>query len=458
MLGFGSSKYKKVPIGYEDFKLLIDGGFYYVDKTMLIYDLLQYGGHNNLITRPRRFGKTLNFSMLRYFFDINERENSYLFNGMEIMRYENEVKQYRNAFPVISLSMKCAKQGSYSRALHSICMEIREQFIKFSYVLESDRLTETEKKDYRRILECEKGDELLFGTALKKLSMALSKYYGQNTVIFIDEYDMPIEDAWLEGYYNEMVAFIRTMLESALKTNPSLQFSVITGSLHILNESIFSAINNIEINSIRSDAYSEYFGFTEKEIEALTKYYNLDGKQDEIFEWYGGYQFGESSLCNPWSVLHQIKQWRLDGNKPPQQQWRDMSYNEFVSALLTSMGVDMKQPIMNLIKGEEVRSKIYDSISFKNVENDIAAVYTFMYYIGYLTIASNQSNSDGNIYSLRIPNREICGWYKELIVPSDDEAETDKEQEEAVDVAALPEVKGDLEHSDDNEKYSCILE
>ena len=187
-------------------------------------------------------------------------------------------------------------------------MEIREQFIKFSYVLDSDKLTETEKKDYRRILDCETGDELLFGTSLKKLSNALSKYYGQNTVIFIDEYDMPLEDAYLSGYYDEMVSFIRTLFEAALKTNPSLQFSVITGSLHVINENIFSAINNIEINSIRSKEYSNFFGFTNEEINELLAYYKLDGKKSDLLKWYGGYQFGGRSVYNPWSVLHQIKQ------------------------------------------------------------------------------------------------------------------------------------------------------
>ena len=459
VIGFGKSSRKRIPIGYEDFKLLIDGGFYYVDKTMLIYDLLHYGGQNNLITRPRRFGKTLNFSMLKYFFDIAEKDNAYLFDDKEIMRHKDEIAPYRNAFPLISLSMKSAKQGSYGRALYSICMDIREQFIKFSYVLDSDKLTDVEKKDYRRILECETGDEMIFGTALKKLSMALSKYYGENAVIFIDEYDMPLEDAYLSGYYDEMVSFIRTLFESALKTNPSLQFSVITGSLHILNESIFSAINNVEIDSIRNNGYAEHFGFTDKEIRELSAYYGLEDKQGDFLEWYGGYRFGNCNLYNPWSVLHQIKQWSREPYNPPKSQWKNMSYTEFINGIMKNTHVDMKQPIEDLLTGRAVYSKIYNSISFNGVENDLAAIYTFMYYIGYITIADSEISPDG-VYSLKIPNLEIRGWYDDMIkhigiesldIPASDEV---KKEEDPVDKGNPPHpVKDD----EDDDRYSLII-
>lgn len=456
MLGFGKSTKKRVPIGYEDFKLLIDGGFYYVDKTMLIYDLLQYGGQNNLITRPRRFGKTLNFSMLRYFFDITERDNAYIFDGMKIMEHEDEIAPYRNAFPVISLSMKSAKQGSYERALFRICMDIREQFIKYSYILDSDKLTDIEKKDYMRILECETGDELLYGTALKKLSVALSKYYGQNAVIFIDEYDMPLEDAYLSGYYKDMVAFIRSLFESALKTNPALQFSVITGSLHILNESIFSAINNVEINSIRSSAYSEYFGFTDGEIHELTSYYKLFDKEEELHEWYGGYRFGNCDLYNPWSVLHQIKQWTVDSEKPSKRQWKDMSYNEFISELINDADVDMQEPVKELLDGGEIHTRIYDSISFESVKKDLGAICTFMYYIAYLAIAKAPERGSNGVYALRIPNLEIKGWYHDMIVIDD---EADGESEGADVSAPEPDNTRREDPGDVNdERFSLILE
>lgn len=451
MIGFGNGNQKKIPIGYEDFKLLIDGGFYYVDKTMLIYDLLSLGGQNNLITRPRRFGKTLNFSMLKYFFDITQKDNAYLFDGTKIMHYADEVSPYQNAFPVISLSLKGAKQGSYSRALFHICMDIREQFIKFSYVLDSDKLTEIEKKDYRRILECETGDEQLFGTALKKLSNALSKYYGRNAIIFIDEYDMPLEDAYLCGYYNDMVSFIRTLFESALKTNQYLQFSVITGSLHILNESIFSAINNIEINSIRSKEYAQFFGFTDEEINELIAYYKLDGKKSELSNWYGGYRFGNVSVYNPWSVLHQIKQWSLDYDTPPQSLWKDMSYNDLINACLPSMIQNLK----DLLSDKEVYSTIYNSISFDGLKNDSASLYTLMYYIGYLTVADVTVKDGKSVCLLKIPNLEVRGWHNDIINQADINGKGYEiaAKDEPVNVGNIHNKSND----DDNDKYSCIL-
>lgn len=453
MIGFGNGNQKKIPIGYEDFKLLIDGGFYYVDKTMLIYDLLSLGGQNNLITRPRRFGKTLNFSMLKYFFDITQKDNAYLFDGTNIMRYADEVSPYRNAFPVISLSLKCAKQGSYSRALFHICMDIREQFIKFSYVLDSDKLTEIEKKDYRRILECETGDEQLFGTALKKLSNALSKYYGRNAIIFIDEYDMPLEDAYLCGYYNDMVSFIRTLFESALKTNPSLQFSVITGSLHVLNESVFSAINNIEISSIRRGGYSQFFGFTNEEIDALISYYKLDSKKSELSNWYGGYRFGNVSVYNPWSVLHQIKQWSLDYDTPPQSLWKDMSYNDLINACLPSMIQNLK----DLLSDKEVYSTIYNSISFDGLKNDSASLYTFMYYIGYITTSSVNIQDGKSAYLLKIPNLEVQGWYNDIINKTEINGNINETtaKDKPIDIGNP---HHESNNNDDNGKYSCILE
>ena len=452
MIGFGNKNHKKIPIGYEDFKFLIDSGFYYVDKTMLIYNLLNFGGQNNLITRPRRFGKTLNFSMLRYFFDISEKDNAYLFDGTQIMQYADEVLPYQNAFPVISLSLKSAKQGSYSRALFCICMEIREQFIKFSYVLDSDKLTETEKKDYRRILECDNGDEQLFGTALKKLSSALSKYYGKNTVIFIDEYDMPLEDAYLSGYYDDMVSFIRTLFESALKTNPYLQFSVITGSLHVLNESIFSAINNIEINSIRSGEYSEFFGFTDEEIDELISYYKLDSKKSELLKWYGGYHFGNVSVYNPWGVLHQIKQWSLDCNAAPQNLWKDMSYSDLISSCLQGSIAHLK----DLLGDKEVYSIIYDSISFDGLKTDLASLYTFMYYIGYLTIADVTIQDGTSTFLLKVPNLEVRGWYTDIIRKAEIGGKDDAIAGE--DNPIYMENSHNENDDGDNDKYSCILE
>ena len=276
---------KRIPIGYEDFKQIIDGGFYYVDKSMLIYDLLHDGGQNNLITRPRRFGKTLNFSMLRYFFDITEKENAYLFDGLKISEHYGTLEQYRNTHPVISLSMKCAKQPNYETALYRLCREIQSQFRKHRYITDSVAVDDDDRKDFKKVLASEP-DEILFGDSIRLLSICLKQYYGANVIILIDEYDVPLESAYFSGYYDEMVSFIRSLFESALKTNPALEFSVITGCLRISKESIFTGLNNLEVNSILSDTYSESFGFVQAEVDELMEYYGIEEKREDMRKWY----------------------------------------------------------------------------------------------------------------------------------------------------------------------------
>ena len=286
---------KRIPIGYEDFKQIIDGNFYYVDKTMLIYELLNDGGQNNLITRPRRFGKTLNFSMLKYFFDITEKENAYLFDGLKISEHYDEAAEYRNTHPVIMLSLKCGKQGDYDTAVYSICKEIQAQFRNHKYIMESERVNAGDRSDFERIFYAEP-DAQLFGESIKLLSRCLMQYYGKKSIILIDEYDVPLEDAYFSGCYDKMVTFIRSLFESALKTNPALEFSVITGCLRISKESIFTGLNNLETNSILSNTYSGSFGFVQSEVDELIGYYGLEEKRAEIKRWYDGYLFGNCLL------------------------------------------------------------------------------------------------------------------------------------------------------------------
>ncbi|MDY3030674.1 MAG: AAA family ATPase, partial [Clostridia bacterium] len=276
---------KRIPIGYEDFKQIIDGQFYYVDKSMFIYELLHNGGQNNLITRPRRFGKTLNFSMLKYFFDITEKENAYLFDGLKISEHYDELAMYRNTHPVITLSLKCAKQGNYEKAVYNIKEEIQEQFEKFQYVWESEKVDKGKRERAKAVVDPYASEEVL-SNSLKLLCSCLKQYYGVNTIILIDEYDVPLEDAYFSGYYDKMVRFIRLLFESALKTNPALEFSVITGCLRISKESIFTGLNNLEVNSILTDAYSENFGFIQSEVDELLSYYDIEKKKDLIKRWY----------------------------------------------------------------------------------------------------------------------------------------------------------------------------
>ena len=411
---------KRIPIGYEDFKSVIDGNFYYVDKTMLIYELLSDGGQNNLITRPRRFGKTLNLSMLRYFFDINEKENAYLFDGLRISEHYSELEEYRNAFPVITLSLKCGKQGDYKRAVFSLCREIRAQFDRYSFMLDSDRLTSANKDDLRAVLECREPKEELFNESIKLLSRCLYQYYGKKSVILIDEYDVPLEDAYFSGYYDRMVTFIRSLFESALKTNPALEFSVITGCLRISKESIFTGLNNLETNSILSNTYSEFFGFVQDEVDELVDFYGLAEKKPDIKRWYDGYLFGKTEVYNPWSVLNQIKVWSKDRDAVVTSWWTNSSSNSIIKTLVEQTDDETKAEMEKLLAGESIETHLRETITYGDIADSNENIWSFLFFTGYLKmngiVKSGEDTGDEDIYSLVIPNLEIRRCYITVIM------------------------------------------
>lgn len=407
---------KRIPIGYEDFKDIIDNDFYYVDKTMLIYEILTNGSQNNLITRPRRFGKTLNFSMLRYFFDITEKDNSYLFDGLKISEHYGELAGYRNAFPVISLSMKNAKQGSYEGALKSLCGEIREQFDKYSFITEGDKLSVSNKNDFNAILDCREPDALLFNDSIKLLSRCLMQYYGKKSIILIDEYDVPLEDAYFSGYYDKMIIFIRSLLESALKTNPSLGFSVITGCLRISKESIFTGLNNLETNSILSDLYSDSFGFVQAETDELLEYYGVSYKKQEIQQWYDGYTFGNSEVYNPWSVLNQVKVWTKEPGKAPETWWANTSSNNIIKTLVERSNTGTKDIIERLLKGGSVEAYVKETVTYADLTDSNENIWSFLFFTGYLKKQSVRNIGTRKLYTLIIPNMEIHDCYTDIIM------------------------------------------
>lgn len=352
---------KRIPIGYEDFKQLIDSGFYYVDKSMFIYELLHSGGQNNLITRPRRFGKTLNFSMLKYFFDINEKDNAYLFDGLKISEHYEELAMYRNTHPVITLSLKCAKQGDYREALRGLKYEIQRQFINNKFILDSDKLADEYKDEYKKILSMD--EDAVWSNSIQLLSICLKQYYGTKTIILIDEYDVPLEDAYFSGYYDEMVRFIRSLFESALKTNSALEFSVITGCLRISKESIFTGLNNLAVNSILSNKYSESFGFVQSEVDELMEYYNIEEKSQLMKKWYDGYLFGKSEVYNPWSVLNQTKEWFDDKDILAMPWWANTSSNNIIRTLIGQADDETKGIIENLIHGGSVETVLKETVT-----------------------------------------------------------------------------------------------
>ena len=409
---------KRIPIGYEDFKQLIDSGFYYVDKSMLIYELLHSGGQNNLITRPRRFGKTLNFSMLKYFFDINEKDNAYLFDGLKISEHYEELAMYRNTHPVITLSLKCAKQGDYREALRGLKYEIQRQFINNKFILDSDKLADEYKDEYKKILSMD--EDAVWSNSIQLLSICLKQYYGTKTIILIDEYDVPLEDAYFSGYYDEMVRFIRSLFEAALKTNSALEFSVITGCLRISKESIFTGLNNLAVNSILSNKYSESFGFVQYEVDELMKYYNIEEKSQLMKKWYDGYLFGKSEVYNPWSVLNQVKEWSEDKDISAIPWWTNTSSNNIIRTLVSQADNETKDIIENLIHGGSVETVLKETVTYGDLTENNENIWSFLFFIGYLKIKeivkTGEVIGEPTIYSLVIPNLEIKSCYTDIII------------------------------------------
>ena len=403
---------------YEDFKQLIDSGFYYVDKSMFIYELLHSGGQNNLITRPRRFGKTLNFSMLKYFFDINEKDNAYLFDGLKISEYYEELAMYRNTHPVITLSLKCAKQGNYREALRGLKYEIQRQFINNKFILDSDKLADEYKDEYKKILSMD--EDAVWSNSIQLLSICLKQYYGTKTIILIDEYDVPLEDAYFSGYYDEMVRFIRSLFESALKTNSALEFSVITGCLRISKESIFTGLNNLAVNSILSNKYSESFGFVQYEVDELMKYYNIEEKSQLMKKWYDGYLFGKSEVYNPWSVLNQVKEWSEDKDISAIPWWTNTSSNNIIRTLVSQADNETKDIIENLIHGGSVETVLKETVTYGDLTENNENIWSFLFFTGYLKIKeivkTGEVIGEPTIYSLVIPNLEIKSCYTDIII------------------------------------------
>ena len=409
---------KRIPIGYEDFKQLIDSGFYYVDKSMLIYELLHSGGQNNLINSPRRFGKTLNFSMLKYFFDINEKDNAYLFDGLKISEHYEELAMYRNTHPVITLSLKCAKQGDYREALRGLKYEIQRQFINNKFILDSDKLADEYKDEYKKILSMD--EDAVWSNSIQLLSICLKQYYGTKTIILIDEYDVPLEDAYFSGYYDEMVRFIRSLFESALKTNSALEFSVITGCLRISKESIFTGLNNLAVNSILSNKYSESFGFVQYEVDELMKYYNIEEKSQLMKKWYDGYLFGKSEVYNPWSVLNQVKEWSEDKDISAIPWWTNTSSNNIIRTLVSQADNETKDIIENLIHGGSLETVLKETVTYGDLTENNENIWSFLFFTGYLKIKeivkTGELTGEPTIYSLVIPNLEIKSCYTDIII------------------------------------------
>ena len=418
---------KPLPIGIDNFEMLITRGYYFVDKTLFIKDLLDNKAAVNLFTRPRRFGKTLNISMLQYYFEDRRDEftgekidNSYLFEGLNIKGESEKYTKYIGKYPVINLSLKSAKQGSLDLAFQCIREEISNEFKRHKYIIES-YLLKTEKEHFMKIVNNDK-DMSLYITALKFLSDCLNKYHNEKVIILIDEYDVPLKNAFFEGFYKEMISFIRSLFESALKTNSSLEFSVITGCLRISKEIIFTGLNNLKIISILDDRYAEHFGFTDDEVIKICEDYNIQQKYETIKQWFNGYIFGETNVYNPWSVMQYVDDLKANINK---SYWANTSSNSIVKSIIERADDITKGEIEALIEGKTIEKPVHEDITYDDVYDNLDNLWNFMFFTGYFKKISERmdENTQENFVELAIPNLEvkyifrtkILKWFNEKI-------------------------------------------
>ncbi len=405
----------RLPMGIEDFKRIRTDGFYYIDKTRMIRDLLDNMAYVNLFTRPRRFGKTLNMSMLKYFFDIGSTPA--LFDGLEISKEAEICDRYQGKFPVISISLKNVGGSTFDKAKNKLQSTIGNEAIRFSFLSDSDRLSETERRQFAKLIELnEEGDfamsEGLLENSLLLLSRFLQKHYGQNTVILIDEYDVPLDKAYQAGYYDAMVELIRTLFGQALKTNNSLFFAVLTGCLRISKESIFSGFNNFKVYTVKDVRYKEYFGFTDAEVRQMIEYYGFASQYKAIKEWYDGYLFGDLSIYCPWDVINYCGDLRDESVTKPQNYWVNTSSNSIIRKFIDKADGITRNEIERLVNGESIRKKVRQELTYRDLDSKIDNLWSILFTTGYLT--QLEHDRDG-MAELIIPNKEIRWIFREQI-------------------------------------------
>jgi len=397
---------KAVPVGIENFERIINEDYYYVDKTLLIEELLINRAPVTLFTRPRRFGKTLNMSMIKYFFDVkNKEENKKLFENLKI--YNSEYMSEQGKYPVIFISLKDLKGDTWEECLKRLKLFIFDLYAEFEYIRE--KMNEWDKRKFEKVLyEKEDADYIM---SLKFLADSLYKYYGEKVIILIDEYDAPIINAFDKGYYNEAINFFQTFYSSALKTNNSLKYGVLTGITRIIKEGIFSGLNNLKVDTILNKKYSEYFGLLESEVIEMLDYFGMKYKIEEVKEWYNGYLFGESEVYNPWSIVNYID------NGEIKAYWANVSGNTLLENMLDHTGEGVYDDLKQFTDGESIEKYISDGTTIKSLLSNDDEIWQLLLYSGYLTKAKNQEKeSDSNIYNLKIPNKEIRKYFGNMFL------------------------------------------
>jgi hypothetical protein len=422
----------KLPVGIDDFRKLRESHFYYVDKTRLIEQLLLNWSEVTLFTRPRRFGKTLNMSMLKSFFDIGT--DKALFDGLYISANKELCDEYMGKYPVIFLSLKGVEGLTYEEAFEAFVRIMGKEVNRVSFLADSDKLTQIEREQYKGLTIMKNGrlafDKEKLISSLQLLSQLLYKHYGKKAVILIDEYDVPLDKAFQNGYYNEMVSLIRGLFGQALKTNEFLQFAVLTGCLRISKESIFTGLNNFKVMSITDSRFDEQFGFTDEEVRKLLSDYGMDSHFDEVKEWYDGYHFGRADVYCPWDVINHADHLRDDSDAKPQTYWINSSGNSLVRRLINRADSSTKDEIERLIAGEAVEKVIRQDLTYDEIENSIDNIWSVLFTTGYLTKIGEVKlpDSESYAYMLVIPNKEvrevfvlqIQEWFKAVVANDND--------------------------------------
>lgn len=404
----------KLPVGIDSFDKIRKNGFYYIDKSGLIEQLVQLGGEVTLFTRPRRFGKTLNMSMLRSFFETGT--DASLFDGLYISGNKEICDEYMGKYPVIFLSLKDVDGLKYENAKYRIMELIGREAERYFFLGDSDRLSENEKEQYKAVIALQNGkysmDENVLTSSLRLLSHLLFQHYGEKTVILIDEYDVPLDKAFQNGYYQEMVSLIRGLFGMALKTNDSLQFAVLTGCLRISKESIFTGLNNFKVLSILDSRFDEQFGFTDQEVQKILDDYELSSHFEETKEWYDGYRFGKADIYCPWDVINYVEQLRYDPAAVPQDFWSNSSGNAMVRRFIDMADVSTKNEIERLIAGESIEKDVTPELTYDELDKSIENLWSVLFTTGYLT---HKGRTESGKYRLVIPNREVRNLFVKKI-------------------------------------------
>mgnify|MGYP000066723501 FL=1 len=404
------AKNKSLPIGVSDFKLATTG-YYYVDKTLMIRDFLDKKPMVSLFTRPRRFGKTLNMDMLRVFFEKTNEDTSVYFKDKQIWQCGDYYTKHQGQYPVIFLTFKDVKSMTWEETFQKIRRLISLEFIRHNELETSSALTSYEKEQYH-LLAGDSGDEVDCQMGLQLLSLLLHKHYGRECIIIIDEYDTPIQQGHTCNFYPEIVNFMRNFFSGGLKDNPHLAFGFLTGILRVAKESIFSGMNNLKTYSILDDGYSSYFGFTEKEVKDMLRYYGKDDKYNELSEWYDGYRFGNTEIFNPWSVINYISD-----NCFPKAFWQSTGSNEIIGEIIQTATPEITKDLYKLLCGEKIAAYIDTGVIYPEVQNNPYSIYSFLLVAGYLKVANIYPQSDGNFMcDVAIPNKEITFVYEKEVL------------------------------------------